>query len=336
MDAIERIAEAALYEGYILWPYRRSAIKNQQRWTFGGVYPETFSQASEGSDPSLMQTQCLLESGGGARLDVEVRCLQVVERAVLEKVGDRLHRVDELRVGAERYLAWDEAVERRLTATGLEPSRLGEPHRIAIDIPASAEQEWLADGDGRPVGALVRSWREIRGEITLGAEPLGRGVVRITVRVTNTTPWAGGTRDEALKQTLVSTHTVLHATDGAFVSLMDPPDRLRELAEGCQNIGTWPVLVGEPGDRHTMLSSPITLYDHPQIAPESPGDLFDGTEIDQLLILNILSLTDEEKQEMRDSDPRARAILERSESLAPEDFMRLHGAIRDFGPPKER
>jgi hypothetical protein len=90
------------------------------------------------------------------------------------------------------------------------------------------------------------------------------------------------------------------------------------------------VLVGEAGDRSTLLSSPIILEDYPKVAPESPGDLFDGGEIDQLLILNILSLTDEEKAEMRDSDPRAREILERTEALSEEELMRLHGAIRDF------
>jgi hypothetical protein len=118
--------------------------------------------------------------------------------------------------------------------------------------------------------------------------------------------------------------------DGAFASLLDPPAELQESARACRNVKTWPVLVGEDGDRRTMLSSPIILYGYPQVAPESPGDLFDGTEIDQLLCLNILSLTEEEKEEMRASDPRAREILERSESLTPQDFMNLHGAIREF------
>ena len=79
-----------------------------------------------------------------------------------------------------------------------------------------------------------------------------------------------------------------------------------------------------------MLSSPIILYDYPKIAPESPGDLFDGGEMDQLLTLSILTLTDEEKEEMRATDPRAREILDRSESLTAEDIMGLHGAVRGF------
>jgi hypothetical protein len=79
-----------------------------------------------------------------------------------------------------------------------------------------------------------------------------------------------------------------------------------------------------------MLASPIILEDHPRIAPESPGELFDGGEIDQMLVLNILSLTDEEKAEMRDTDPRAREILERTEGLTQDELMRLNGAIREF------
>jgi hypothetical protein len=88
------------------------------------------------------------------------------------------------------------------------------------------------------------------------------------------------------------------------------------------------VLVGEPGERHTMLSSAIILEEYPRVAAESPGDLFDGAEIDQLLTLNILGLTDEEKAEMRATDPRAREILERTESLTQEELMRLHGVMR--------
>jgi hydrogenase maturation protease len=77
-----------------------------------------------------------------------------------------------------------------------------------------------------------------------------------------------------------------------------------------------------------MLSSPIILYDYPQVAPESPGDLFDGGEIDEILSLRIMTMTDEEKQEMRDSDERTRKILERTENLPEEQLMKLHGALR--------
>ena len=80
-----------------------------------------------------------------------------------------------------------------------------------------------------------------------------------------------------------------------------------------------------------MLSAPIILSDYPQIAPESPGDLFDGTEIDEILTLRIMTLTDAEKQAMIAVDDRV-AVLERTEALAPEQLMRLHGTIRNLRP----
>ena len=331
MDAAKKIAEAVLYEGYLLWPYRRSASKNQQRWTFGGVYPREYSVARGEDDPWIMQTQCLLQGDEGSTIEVGVRFLNVVERKVGKKRGEALEFVDELRVGGERYLAWDEAAEREIAVGSFTLSELlCSPKQVEIDITGGSKEEPLAEPAGGIVGALVRSWQPLRGAVEVGAERMREGAFRVTVRITNTTPWGGEDRESTLKQTFVSTHTALEVEGGEFVSLIDPPEELREAAEGCENLKTWPVLVGEEGERSTMLSSPIILYDYPQIAPESPGDLFDGTEIDQMLILNVLNLTDEEKEEMRASDPRGREILERCESLSPEELMKLNGTFRDI------
>jgi hypothetical protein len=329
-DPVEKIAAAVLYEGYVLWPYRRSAQKNQKRWTFGGVYPRAYSEAEGGNDPWLMQTQCLVV-GEKPTVEVKVRFLHVAERRVGRKnaQGD-LEFVDELRVGDERYLAWEEALEREAVVPGLGLAELETPTRTAISIPAGIEEEPLEDEGGRTVGALVRSWRSLEGAVEVGADPIREGLLKLTVKITNTVPWSGQSREETLGQTLVSTHTILRVEGGEFVSLMDPPEELAELAEGCENVKTWPVLAGEEGDKRTVLSSPIILYDYPKVAPESPGDLFDGGEIDQLLTLNIMSLTDGEKEEARATDPRAREILDRSESLTEEDLIGLHGAIRGF------
>jgi hypothetical protein len=266
-DPVRVIADAVLYEGYLLWPYRRSALKNQRRWTFGGVFPKDHSR-DHPDDASRMRTQVLLE-GDPDDVDVTVRFLHVVRRAD----------------------GWEEATECEL-APG------------PIEIPAGS-----ADG---------RTWDALSGTVDVGAEALGDGRHRITVEVANETPWEGGTRDAVLARTFCSTHTVLRSATGAFVSAYDA-------GELCENVGTWPVLVGEPGSRDTVLSSPIILEDHPRIAPESPGDLFDGGEIDGLLALNIMALTDDEKAEMRETDPRARQILERTEALTQEQLLRLSG-----------
>lgn len=288
-DPVRRLAEAVLYEGYILWPYRRSATKNQQRWTFGGVFPPAHSRVHP-DDPCVLQAQCLLEET--ADVDVRVRFLHVVERSLVDAAGER---VDEL----DGHLAWDEAVEREVS-----PGR--------FEIPVGMYEEPL------PNGAIVRSWRELRGNVEVTVDRSGR----VTVRIENTTPWQGGDRADALRQSFCSTHAVLHAERGAFVSATETD---------CDNIGLWPVLVGGDGARDTMLAAPIILSDYPQIAPESPGDLFDATEIDKLLILNVLALTPEEQAEMRASDQRAREILDRCAALSPEELMRLHGAIRELG-----
>jgi hydrogenase maturation protease len=257
------IADAVLYEGYLLWPYRRSALKNQRRWTFGGVFPEAHSREHP-DDASRMRTQVLLE-GDPADVDVTVRFLHVVRRAD----------------------GWEEATERELA-----------PGPIAID-----------GGEG---------WEALAGRIEVAAERLPDGRQRIAVEIVNTTPWEGGPREAVLARTFCSTHTVLRTRSGAFVSAYDA-------GELCECVGTWPVLVGEAGARDTVLSSPIILEDHPRIAPESPGDLFDGGEIDGLLALNILALTDGEKAEMRETDPRAREILERTEALTEDQLLRLSG-----------
>jgi hypothetical protein len=325
VDPVRAIADAVLYEGYMLWPYRRSALKNQRRWGFGGVYPP----GAEG-ERSVMQAQCLLEAAGDAAVHVSVRFLHVIDRRIASVTPDGGRRfVDELTVAGERHLAWDEAIERELT---LPPLRTAdrEPVAVPIVVEAGADEEPLGGA-----GSIVRERRALSGRAEAAAEPVAPGLYRVTVRVANTTPWEGGERDELHRRTFCSTHAVLRAEGGEFVSLTDPPGRLAAPAMECLNDGTWPVLVGERGDRSTLLASPIILEDHPRIAPESPGDLFDGGEIDQMLVLNILSLTDDEKAEMRASDPRAREILERTESLTPEQLMQLHGAIREFAAVRE-
>jgi hypothetical protein len=325
-DPVRAIADAVLYEGYILWPYRRSALKNQRRFTFGGVYPPAHSEAHP-DDPSSMQTELLVKATTEPRVKITVRFLQVVQRTVARRRGEKLEPVDQLEVAGERYLTWDEAVEREVSAPGLDLEQLLAGRRLPIEIAAGSEREELPDD----AGALLRTWNRLTGEVRVSLGEAAGDALRLSVQVLNTTPFTGGSRELALRETFCSTHTLLHIDGGAFVSLADPPPELASAAAACRNEGTWPVLVGEEGQRGMVLSSPIILEDYPRIAPESPGDLFDGGEIDQLLILNILALTEDEKVEMLASDPRAREILERTETLTPEQLMALHGTVRELG-----
>jgi hypothetical protein len=316
-DPVRAVAQAVLYEGYLLWPYRRSAPKNRQRWTFGGVFPRGWSEAGHPDDAWRIRTECLLEGDRDTTIAVTVRFLQIVERTLRDAVG---RSVDRLTVDGEEYVAWQEATEREVA---LEPASVdGGGARAEIEIPAGSEQH----------GPIVRSWQRLSGGVSVATEPVGERAWRLRVEIENTSAGDGAReRAEAQRHSFASTHTLLHASGGTFVSLVDPPGRLAPQAAACVNQGAWPVLVGEPGARDTMLAAPIILPDYPQVAPESPGEMFDATEIDRLLILNTLSLTPAEQREMRASDPRAREILERCTTLSREELMRLHqGAIREL------
>jgi len=343
LDHVEKIAEAVLYEGYMLYPYRASAVKNQQRWNFGVVAPQAYCEQQSGNESATMQTECLFHAGPSGRLTVKVRFLQTVDR-VVGKLGQPLRGlpsgdqvefepVDKLNVGGRTYIPWQEAREREVRA--LTPHAADTPSRYLhfFEFPAGKEVEALEDEPGLIEGVLVREWKDLSGSVEVGLSQCDDGICKVTVSIRNLTD--GGvqeSRADALRYSFLSTHTILHLEGGEFVSLLDPPEDLKSVAEACTNAGTWPVLVGEPGERSTMLSSPIILYDYPQIAPESPGSLFDGTEIDEILSLRILTMTDAEKEEMRQADERARQILERTENMPPEEFMKLHGILRELKP----
>lgn len=354
---VEKIAEAVLYEGYLLYPYRRSSLKNQQRWTFGGVYPRAYSEATGGDDPWLMQTQCLVEGDAKTQIEVKIRYLQVVERKVRASGSATAHFVAELRVGRDVYKPWEEAIEREQCLGASDDDRrlrlgdlLSHSRRFAIDVPAGSSDEPLVDADNAEVGALVHAWSSIQGTVLLTADTVAMPVnetsaeapvkplVRLTVQIVNTTPLPPGqaapSRPEAVRHALISTHTILQVHGGEFVSLLEPPDRYQQAAGECENIKTWPVLVGEPGERQILLSSPIILYDYPQISPESQGNYFDATEIDELLALSVLTLTEDEKQEMRESGAHGREILERTETLSEEQLSKMHGVVRYLKPAR--
>jgi hypothetical protein len=170
------------------------------------------------------------------------------------------------------------------------------------------------------------------GTVRLSAERLEGpyGLVRLRLVVENASAWhdRGADRAVALRHSLVAAHSLLGVDRGVFLSLLDPPEWARQAAEACQNRHTFPVLIGEQGRRDAVLSSPIILYDHPTIAPESPGDLFDATEIDEILTLRTMALTEDEKREARATDERAAAIIDRVDTMPPELLERLHGAVR--------
>ncbi len=316
---VEKIAAAILYEGYILYPYRPSSMKNRQRWNFGTLYPRAYAQAQRPEEPFRFIAECLIEAPSeDATLDLKFQFLQLdsASRTIYPSLlADGMHSL------SDPSLAWEEAVE-CTSELALNLNDLFERplvRSLQINTPEL------------PEGRNQSSVQRLEAVLTIGLESVQSGACRLHLELQNTSPLASGAaakREEALPQAFVSAHVLLGVTGAQFISLLDPPERYREAVAGCQNVGVFPVLAGEEPDRSMMLCSPIILYDYPKIAPESEGDFFDGTEMDEMLTLRVLTLTDAEKQEMRNSDPRARQILERSESLTAESMMKAHGVIR--------
>ncbi len=345
-DHVLAVADAIVYEGYLLYPYRRSAIKNRFRWQFGVLVPRAWAEARGLDDTGVagsaegwwQRTECLLEPAGAVE-DVVVRCrvrfLQTLSRAVEERLPDGTHRpADGLEIGARLALSFDEASPRDFDLDVPVGDVLAGERRFDLRAPGGADVETLTDDAGRPAGrVLLRRW-PIAAAVAVSAARCDSGLVRLPVQVENmdrTTP-PDAPRPEALRRSLIATHSLLAAEGASFVSLLDPPEWAAAEARACSNVHTFPVLAGEPGRADLVLSSPILLYDHPRIAPESPGDLHDATEIDELLSLRTLTLTEEEKREARATDPRTAAIVDRVDTMPPEVMSRLHGAIRSLGP----
>ena len=342
---VDTVVNAVLYEGYILYPYRATARKNRQRFTFGRVYPEAYSRAQLGAEPCSMQTECLVEGFPSATLEITVRFLQPMLRDVGELSvpmrsmpaadnPDFFHVVPELIVDQRHYASWQEAVERAVPMPHVTLEQLLEQSRaVPFGFPAARTLEPIRDRAGLIAGVIVREQDAVSGVVELSAEPVGPTVTKLSVRIVNQTPEPRDgfdDHDELVMRTFASTHTILHVRDGAFLSMIDPPESHAHAASLCRNLGAWPILVGDETtqERDTLVASPIILYDYPKIAPESPGDLFDAGEIDEILTLRIQTLTDDEKREMRNVDAHARKILERTESLPDGDLLKMHGVMR--------
>lgn len=339
---LEPIADAILFEGYLLYPYRTSALKNRRRWTFGVLCPREASEARGGVEPWTVQSECLVVGGDDTEVEAVVRFLHPIRRhlgRLARRSGDpvadqaELEIVEALQVGDRLLEPGEEAAPVRIDGG---PFPLRELAAGWVERPfacaARNERETLRDAEGQEVAAFVRRREELAGRLEMTASRVGEDAFRLTVRVSNVTPGGAAAAERAGLSSFASTHCVLGVQGGEFVSLLDPPPALRAAAEECRNRGLWPVLAGACGQRDIMLCSPIILDDYPAVAPESPGDAFDGTEIDEMLALRILTLTPEERQRMAAADERTRTLLERTEGLLPAQLQRLHGALRRQAP----
>ncbi|WP_193043249.1 hypothetical protein [Mycolicibacterium baixiangningiae] len=313
------VADAVLYEGYLLYPYRATSRKNQARWQFGVLGPPGAAAAGIGEDDSL-SAQLLVEPAGRPTLSLAVRFLQL-QRRQAEKASPsgEFTPVDELATAGGSWMTWDEAVTRDVPVdpVPLETMTL----RLAIHTGSGCDIETV---DG---GQLVRTRCDLHAELTVRAQSDGP-LIRVTVSVRNTGPAADG-KDDAIARSLIGTHVIAEVRDGAFVSLLEPPDAVTDAAARCAQHRCYPVLAGPPGARDLVLMSPIILYDHPEIAAQSEGALYDSTEIDEILTLRVMTMTEQEKAQARATDPLAAAIIDRCDAMSPEAMLNLHGVLRE-------
>ncbi|MDH6627743.1 hypothetical protein M2271_005572 [Streptomyces sp. LBL] len=331
-----QVADAVLFEGYVLYPYRASAAKNRLRWQFGVLVPPTWGAECEEHD--FQHTECLMEPKAGATLSVEVRFLHARRRTVQRARPDGgFDTVAELRLDDRVLVPWDEGGEERVEVVASVDELLGDGVTHPFRRPAREGTAPVLDAAGRTVGRLVRRSEEISGTIRLSAHELDGPyrTMRLTAVVENTSDWTppegrDADREAALPRSLVATHMLMALSAGSFLSMTDPPEWAKGAVAACRNLHTWPVLACEPGRADLVLSSPIILEDHPAIAPESPGALYDATEIDEILALRTAALTDEEKREARGTDERAAAVIELADSMPAEVLERLHGAVRSL------
>ncbi|HEY4992804.1 MAG TPA: hypothetical protein VII33_12055 [Nakamurella sp.] len=360
LDLARTVADAVLWEGYLLYPYRASSAKNRIRWQFGvlgpprvaGDHASTGSGSGVAEDPA-MHCECLLRAAlaptrrpaGDTSVHITLRFLHLVRRQPEQLIGGDYLPVDALVVADRTLVPFDEAVECELPFGPFDLSELCDGRTLPVAVPSSVETESVSDANGTIIGRTVRTRSALRGTVSVVADVVGgaSGVgsadsaaavgsaepVRLSCTVTNTHPGIVADRDAATAVSFLGAHLLLQAVRGSFLSLLEPAAEDEAAANACHQSRCWPVLAGAPGDTDVVLASPIILYDYPAVAPESAGALFDSTEIDEILTLRVMTLTDAEKAAARATDPAAAAIIDRCESMTPETLARLHGTLRD-------
>ena len=315
------VADAVLYEGYLLYPYRGTSSKNQSRWQFGVVGPHGAAAAGLGEDDTL-SAEFLVD--GAQAITLVLRFLQLQHRRAERETADgNFEPVGELTTPSGSWLSWDEAVECEILFGPIAFD--DQPGTLPVTAEAATEIEPV---DG---GRLVRERRQVRGALTVASEP-DDNLRRVSVRVSNVGA-AATDKTDAIARSMIGAHIIAEVVGGQFISLLEPPPSATDAVSRCRQHRCFPVLAGPPGTHDVLLISPIILYDHPEVAEQSNTALYDCTEIDEILTLRVMTMTDEEKAQARATDPRAAAIIDRCDAMSPEAMARLHGVLRDPHDP---
>ena len=330
---LENLTRTLLYEGYALYPYHRSAVKNQKPIPFGVVFPEQYNSHNPHAH-STMQTQCIVTGNSHILFNLSIRFLHLIKVELLERdQASHFRPANDLNVNGESYQAGWQTFERIINARDVEINQLIENQKtIILDLDKMEECSDINNEKKEIVAKEIKSVSEINGTITIDATPVENrsDAFRTTINITNTTPVTNpGTvsRDEMLGHSLLSTHIIINAVNGQFISHQNPNEQWKASIESCKNLNTWPILIDESDT--TLLSSPIILYDYPQIHPQSATDLFDSTEIEEALLLHVAVLSDEEKERIAASDEKLRTMLNKVKSVTPAALINLHSGLKE-------
>jgi hypothetical protein len=197
----------------------------------------------------------------------------------------------------------------------------------------------LARGPVRDTYAFeMEDERELRGRIAMRADLLSPELARIRLCLHNETEMRADpeevSRGEALRHSLISTHPLLEVENGRFISPLERHGPEGEAALASEPVNTFPVLLGDQDA--AVLGAAIVLPDHPELAPESLGNLFDNTEIEEALLLHVHALSEDERREISSQDPAVREMIERAESTTGEDILGLHGRLTYTEPEADK
>jgi hypothetical protein len=326
----QAIADASLYDGYLLYPHRPSSRRDQAWWQVGVLTPRAFGEA-RGEERCSVRTECVVDPGPKSRLVVRVRCRQVQCRdieAIERDTGDFVP-VDTVEVDEKRFVAWDEMVDQHVDLAPLDLLAGGERQlQERFTFTPAEDTELVRSANGTLVARIIRRRQSVEGRVLVSIGPAdGDGsYLKVNVTVENSTGWSGDAtrREHIMDRSMIGVHTMLAVDGGVFVSLVDPPDAARQAVAGCSNDEACPVLIGEDD---VVLSSPIILHDHPEVVRDGLGDLY---EVDQLFPIPASALSDDDETEfgarLRDHPQAARA--EGRPTWPAERWERLQGAVR--------
>lgn len=302
------VADAVLFGTQPHHPHRPPAARNRAGWQFGTLAPP----GAPSEDPNAARTECVVEVGTGAALHLRVRY-----------VPGWAYRPARDDAGARAAGRGNSALQEVGATVPLDGPPGG--REIPLTLPDGVRG---ADRDGSAGGRLT-------GLVTVTSTPLSmpRRVVRLGVHVANRTPWRVGperaTRERVLRSSMVSVHTVLGVDHGAFVSHLEPPEWAAPAVASCRNEHTWPVLLGRPGERGLMLSSPIILADHPEAAPEGSEGPRGATGVDEIASPRTTPHARWDGTWNRPSArPSAARTVNGADGIPPETLARLRSTLR--------